>query len=152
MKYTVEVRENGDIFWYKENTCTPHREGDLPAVERVDGSKAWYQNGELHRDGLPAIIQANGTKQWFQHYRLHRTDGPAIEFADGSKEWYRNGHLHREDGPAVEGIFGAKQFWLKGERVSDQEVLIKLNSFSKDSCCDGKIISFEGKKYKLVLV
>jgi hypothetical protein len=34
----------------------------------ADGSKAWYRDGQLHRD-----------------------DGPALEWADGYKEWYRDG-------------------------------------------------------------
>jgi len=41
---------------------------DGPAVERADGDKLWYRNGQLHRD-----------------------DGPALEGGDGRKEWYRDG-------------------------------------------------------------
>ncbi len=37
---------------------------DAPASEYADGSKSWYQNGQLHR-----------------------TDGPAIEYADGRKRY-----------------------------------------------------------------
>jgi hypothetical protein len=44
-----------------------------------DGTKAWYQNGELHRDGdAPAVIVANGTKYWYQHGLKYRESGPPI--------------------------------------------------------------------------
>jgi len=33
-----------------------------------NGTKIWYQNGELHRDNdLPAVTYPNGTKQWYQN-------------------------------------------------------------------------------------
>ena len=87
-----------------------HRE-DGPAVEKVDGSKEWYLNGQRHRE-----------------------DGPAIEMADGYKEWYLNGFLHREDGPAVEKADGFKAWYLQGKRIDcssqkEFEQLMKLKAF-----------------------
>ena len=59
-------------YYFDENS-NYHRENDLPAVERANGSKAWYQHGKYHRDN----------------------DLPAIERSDGSKEWYKNGKRYR---------------------------------------------------------
>jgi hypothetical protein len=72
-----------------------------PAVERLDGYKAWCVNDKFHRDGAPAKEYANGRKEWYQNGELHRVGGPAVE-QEGHKSWYVNGQLHREDGPAVE--------------------------------------------------
>ena len=47
-----------------------HRE-DGPAVEYVDGYKAWYWNGQRHRLDGPAIEDADGTEYFFidgKHY------------------------------------------------------------------------------------
>ncbi len=56
-----------------------------------DGSKRWYLNGELHREGGPAIEWADGSKHWFLDDKRHREDGPAVENTDGQKCWYLNG-------------------------------------------------------------
>jgi hypothetical protein len=55
------------------------------------GSRAWYQNGQLHRTDGPAVEYADGSKCWCQNNQLHRTNGPAIEFASGAKAWYVKG-------------------------------------------------------------
>ena len=68
------------------------------------GTKRYYTNNVLHREGAPAIESANGTKQWYKNGKLHRDGGPAQEYADGTKCWYKNGELHREDGPAAEAF------------------------------------------------
>jgi hypothetical protein len=47
----------------------PHR-FDGPAIERADGKKEWWLNGELHRE-----------------------DGPACEYPDGTREWWLNGEF-----------------------------------------------------------
>ncbi len=82
----------GDVEWLN-SLGQLHRDGDLPAIEGVNGSKYWYQNGKLHRDG----------------------DLPAVEFADGSKAWYQNGEVHRDGGlPAVQWVDGTKDWWVNG--------------------------------------
>ena len=88
IKYTVEVKDNGDKFWCLKDKL--HRE-DGPAVELASGSKFWYLNGELHREDEPAIEYASGSKSWYLNDKLHREDGPAVELASGSKYWYLNG-------------------------------------------------------------
>jgi hypothetical protein len=57
------------------------------------GYKAWYLNGELHREYGPACEYSNGTKEWFINGQRHRVDGHAIEYSDGSKSWYLNNKL-----------------------------------------------------------
>jgi len=44
----------------------------------------------LHREDGPAIERPDGRKFWFQNGNLHRVDGPAVEHADGRKEYWLN--------------------------------------------------------------
>ena len=44
IEYTVRVWPNGDKYWYRNDQL--HRE-DGPAVERADGDKEWWLNGQL---------------------------------------------------------------------------------------------------------
>ena len=63
-KYYVTVDEAGTICWYKDAKCkTPHRENG-PAIERADGHKEWWQNGQRHRIDGPAVVYADGSKVW----------------------------------------------------------------------------------------
>ncbi len=95
---------------------------DAPAfVVDFEGTKSWYQNGQLHRTDGPAIEWADGSKSWYQNGQRHRTDGPASEWADGSKSWYQNGQLHRTDGPASEYANGSKEWYLWGHQLSGLE-------------------------------
>jgi len=121
-KYTVEVNDDGSVRWYKHGTKQLHRL-DGPAIEWANGDKWWYQNGQLHR-----------------------TDGPAIEDADGYRAWYQNGKLHRLDGPAIERANGDCVWYIEGKKLSEKEFL------QQTSTCNGKVIEYEGKKYKLQLV
>lgn len=61
-----------------------------PAVIWSSGSKTWYKEGELHRDGdEPAVIYANGSKEWHKEGRIHRDGGkPALLNENGYKEWW----------------------------------------------------------------
>jgi hypothetical protein len=56
-----------------------------------DGTKAWYLNGNYHREGGPAIESAYGNKAWYLNGKPHREDGPAVEYANGDKAWWLNG-------------------------------------------------------------
>ena len=84
-----ELDENGNKIW--RNSAEQYHRTDGPAVERANGTKQWYFNGQLHRVDGPAVEWTDGTKYWYIHDQLHRTDGPAIEWADGSKYWYFKG-------------------------------------------------------------
>jgi hypothetical protein len=91
-----------------------HRDDDLPAVIRANGSKSWCRNGKRHRDNGPAIIEENGTQEWYRDGKRHRDNGPAIITPDGRQWWLRNGKLHRDDGPAVIGENGMQAWFRDG--------------------------------------
>ncbi len=63
------------------------------------GTKRWYLNGRLHRDGEPAIECSSGTTEWYHRGQRHRDGGPAIENSDGSKWWFQHGELIRMEYP-----------------------------------------------------
>lgn len=47
-----------------------HRDDDLPALIRADGSVVYYKDGCLHRDGdLPAVIFADGSVSYYRYDR-----------------------------------------------------------------------------------
>jgi len=113
--------------WWKNGL--QHREeldengNDLPA-EITMHRFAWYQNGQVHRDGdKPALVHRDGgTREWYQHGMCHRETldekglvNPAVIFSDGSKRWKRNGMYHRDDDlPAV--THGGIEWWVDGVR------------------------------------
>jgi hypothetical protein len=70
----IEITQNGSKIYYKDKAMTIYHREDGHAVERVNGSKAWFLNGKYHRE-----------------------DGPAIEYSDGSKEWWLNGVYYTEE-------------------------------------------------------
>ena len=57
----------------------------------------------------------DGTKFWFKDGSLHREGGPAKEYSDGHKEWCKDGLWHREDGPAIKYNGGTEYWYLEGE-------------------------------------
>jgi hypothetical protein len=109
------VRKNGTKEWYQNGQL--HRL-DGPAIEGANGYKTWYQFGVLHRLDGPAIEFSNGDKKWYQKGQLHRWDGPAVEFANEDKCWYQKGKLHRLDGPAVEFANEDKCWYQNGQLQS----------------------------------
>ena len=125
----VVVQNDEGVRYYKITKSSDkvlHREGDLPAVELVNGKKEWRLNGLIHREGgLPASISENGDRFWFVHGKRHREDGPAVEFANGSKQWWVNGKRHRLDGPAIEwnDIDRPDEYWISGRQYSEEEFL-----------------------------
>jgi hypothetical protein len=123
MAQYITIDSDGNNYYYKDKEMTILHREDGPAVERANGNKSWYKDGELHREGGPAIEHATGYKSWWRDGLRHREDCPAIEYADGTKEWYRNSKLHREDGPAIEYANGAKSWYLNGELLSEAEFL-----------------------------
>lgn len=45
-------------------------------------------DNKLHRVGAPAVEYTDGTKVWFQNGEMHREDGPAYEAAEGGREYH----------------------------------------------------------------
>jgi len=84
----------------------------------ADGHKAWYLNGELHREDGPAAECANGDKFWYLNGNLHREDGPAIEYASGKLGWYLNNK------PCTEAEFKKKMAPAKEMTVGEIEALL----------------------------
>jgi len=68
------IDEQGNKRWFNKDGKL-HRDDDLPAVEMENGYKAWYQNGERHRNGEPAVIYSDGTYKWY-------IDGKHLEHRD----------------------------------------------------------------------
>lgn len=99
-----------------------HRDYDLPAAIRKDGSKFYYQYGKLHRENGPAIIYPWGDEYWYYRGRLHRKNGPAVITGQETK-YYHNGKLHRDDGPAVISKGGAydPKYYKHGHRVAPSQ-------------------------------
>ena len=64
-KEFIKVFSNERKFYHLNNQDTLHRENDLPAVERPNGTKEWWLNGDLHREKGPAIEFFNGKKEWW---------------------------------------------------------------------------------------
>ena len=72
------VQNHFGTFWFRKsgNNVGPfgipiyenlHRDNDLPAMIRTDGSQLWYKDGKQHRDNdLPADIHADGEQQWYK--------------------------------------------------------------------------------------
>ena len=61
----------------------------------------------------------------------------------GTKEWYRDDKRHREDGPAVEWASGTKEWYLNGKQLSESEFM------TRNKTCDGKVVTIDGKQYRL---
>ena len=128
---TIKIDRNGTKWYYKNGKL--HRDGDLPAIENRDGEKHYYKNGERHRDGnLPAVELPDGTKSYYKNGELHRDgDLPAVEWSDGSKFYYKNGKLHRDgDLPAIEYPDGRKRYYKNGIKYTKEQVqfMIKMEN------------------------
>ena len=94
---SCNIDEYGNKHWRLPNGDL-HRENNLPAVERTDGTKKWFINGKLHRENdLPAIEYADGDKCWYVNGLHHRVNGPAYEYADGCKYWHLEGVRYSEE-------------------------------------------------------
>ena len=93
----IEITERGNKFYYKDKAMSVFHREDGPAVEWLNGYKAWFLNNKRHREDAPAIEWPNGTKDWYLNGKRHREDGPAIEYASGSKSWYLNGKKLTEE-------------------------------------------------------
>lgn len=92
----IILRKN-DVYYYTYSPDVIHRDNDLPALIRTDGSQYWLQHGRYHREGdLPAVIWANGDQEWRINGRLHREGNkPTTINSDGSiQEYWVHDQLH----------------------------------------------------------
>ena len=63
LKYRVTVDRHGTRRYYNSSNLL-HREAG-PAVEYIDGTSLWYQDGVLHRMDGPATVRATGYSEWW---------------------------------------------------------------------------------------
>jgi hypothetical protein len=95
----LNVGSDGTRRWYRDGLL--HREGG-PAVEEETGRHEWWLNGQRarHDDG-PTVIRDDGTQLWLTTAdEVHRDGGPAVIRPDGSTQWFCHGKEHRLDGPS----------------------------------------------------
>lgn len=80
--------------------------------EHLDGTKFWFKENSfiLHREYGPAIERSNGDKAWYLNGELHRIDGPAIEYSNGDKRYYLNNEIINSEGEFLRKI-RLKAFW-----------------------------------------
>lgn len=116
----------------------PHREDDLPAIERSNGDREWFWEGKRHRGGdRPAVdwtyndAAGNRRLEWWVHGRQHReNDLPAVTGVDWRgpfQQWFWRGMLHRgNDRPATVYGDGTQAWYQKGRqhRGGDQPAMI----------------------------
>jgi hypothetical protein len=83
MKSTMTTRPDGTREWRNEKGEL-HRDGDLPAVQFLDGSLEYYAEGKRHREGdRPAVVQAGGLRIFWQKGKRFREGGkPVYVFQD----------------------------------------------------------------------
>ena len=85
-----------------EQMCNPKEvaqrlSGELKVEINRLGTKCWYLNGVLHREGGPALEHEGYYDAWCKDGQLHREDGPAVERSDGYKSWWVKGVFIKEE-------------------------------------------------------
>lgn len=72
-----------------------HHDDDIPAMDAY-GFKQFFKNGITHRDGdLPAIIRQDGSADYYKNGLLYRHgDMPSIIRWDGCVDCYKNPFLY----------------------------------------------------------
>ncbi len=63
-----------------------------------DGTKCYYdESSRYHREDGPAIEHIDGYKAWWSNGKTHRIDGPAVIYSDGDVDYYINNKLYSEE-------------------------------------------------------
>ena len=90
---SASISINGSKAYYLKGK--PLVENEYYKIPRIDeqGNKRWFnKDGKLHRDNdLPAAEMENGYKAWYIDGERHRNNGPAVVYQNGSVKWYMNG-------------------------------------------------------------
>lgn len=66
-KYLIFSESASFNFLGKTTIGSIHRDNDLPAVVKKDGTQMWYDFGELHRVGKPAVVYPDGKVEYWEH-------------------------------------------------------------------------------------
>ena len=64
----IHINKYGTKRYYSDREMTVLHREDGPAVQRLDGSKEYYRNGQLHNENGPAFVSCGGFrlyKQWW---------------------------------------------------------------------------------------
>ena len=94
--FTKEFDEYGSKLWFFNGRL--HREGDKPALIDSYGNQYWYFNGKYHRENnKPAIVESDKYQAWFLNDKRHRENGPARIWSDEGKEWFLNDKQYTEE-------------------------------------------------------
>lgn len=96
-------------------------------------------------------VSSNGNIRFFNKKgEYHCEHGPAVIYYDGSKHWFQNNKYHRLDGPAIEYANGYKGWFIEGKEYTQAEFKKKVKELKNPKpSYDGKIVTIEGKQYKL---
>ena len=60
-------------------------------IKKTKKYTKYSKNGKLHREDGPAIERVNGDKAYYVNDKLHREDGPAVEYSNGYKVYWYHG-------------------------------------------------------------
>ena len=115
------------------------------------GEKEWFLGDKRHCEHGPAIECNNGTYEYYLNGKRHRLDGSAVSYMNVRMEWWVNNELHREDGPAIMYKDGREEWWLNGKPY-DKDAFNEEIKRRKQPSCEGKVVTIDGKKYKLTEV
>lgn len=105
-----------------------------------DEGKFYYKDKEykiFHREDGPAIEWINGDKAWYINGNLHRDEGPAVEFVQGDMSWFKNGKLHREDGPAYisrnpdNNLIMRQEYYLDDKEYSYKDYIVEIDKIKR---------------------
>jgi hypothetical protein len=98
-----------------------------------------------NKDEIPAnftgiAVYPLGSKEWWLNGQLHRDGGPAFERYDGYSSWFKNGKVHREDGPARQWEDGSGQWWLDGKEYTKPDWELLVNKLKAKLTEEAKVV------------
>ena len=100
-----------------------HREGDLPAIEYVNGDKRYLVNGFKHRENKPAVEKANGDYIYYVQGKCHNPTGPASKLTRWwgiQYRWVLNG---KEYFPHKNNEYADPDLiWINGQSYKAKEI------------------------------
>lgn len=85
---------------------------------------------EVPDDFSGVAVFPTGTKKYFKDGFLHRDGAPAIEWSTGATFWYYNGKRHCTIGPAV--VMGnTREWWIDGQQTTPEIVFDQMTNDQK---------------------
>ena len=127
----------------------------IPMVREYKAPNNDYWQPE-DKSGEYVVIYFIGTKHWYKDGELHREGYPAVEGFNGFKEWWLNGKRHRVDGPAYVRKDGVEEYWFEGIKMADSAIAtVKCYSKNKEDIIsdfkNNKIVNEQTLKYRFFL-